>query len=134
MGEHRYDNAWFFLARKTDGNAHIPTLSGTQDQWNIASMSWDGVSGNFFGRFLSEADELVADSAANLFNESATNAHTRLGCNASGSGTLFFDGQLAEVLIYNRALPENEVQSVEEYLKYKYFKNIPPRGTVMLVQ
>jgi len=134
-GERSTDNKWFLLSRSTSGTAYIPNLTGViQDQWYIVSMSWSGATGSFSGRALSQDDVLATDSAANIFNVSATQTRTRLGCNADSSVNLPFDGQMAEVLIYNRALPADEVQSVEEYLQYKYFKNVPPLGTVILIQ
>jgi hypothetical protein len=42
-----------------------------------------------------------------------------IGANATGT-TAFFDGSIAEVLVYNRALSGAEIIAVDTWLKYRY--------------
>jgi len=46
-----------------------------------------------------------------------------MGCGNSSTQTPdreFFDGQISEVIFYSRVLSNNEINLVENYLKYKY--------------
>ncbi len=132
-GERSTNNRWFTLVRKSNGDAVIPDLTGiNQDQWCIVSMSWDGAGGNLHIRSLSQAGDLVTAAETGVFFASAEHVRTRLGCNADSVRNYFFNGQIAEVLIYGRALSVNEVESVEDYLQTKYLHD-PPSGTVILL-
>ena len=131
MGERNGNNMWFLLARGT--TLRIPNMEGiTQDQWHIVSMSWNGVSGEVSGRSLSQEGDLVSLLNTGAFNTPRAHIHTRLGCNADSTLNYFFNGQMAELLIYNRALPSDELLRVEEYLNYKYFRNWPKVTTIII--
>ena len=133
MGERSGNNMWFVLARGDD--LQIPNITGiTQDQWCVVSMVWNGVTGELTGRSLSQGGNLVTVSASGATNISRTHVSTQLGCNSNGSTfNYFFDGQVAEVLVYNRALPTDDLLHVEEYLNYKYFQEWP-KGTTLAIQ
>jgi len=132
LGERAGNNMWFLLARGT--TLLIPNITGiSQDQWCIVSMNWSGVTGELSGRSLSQNSDLVTLLNTGAFNISRTHLRTRLGCNADSTLNYFFDGQIAELLIYNRALPAAEVLSVEKYLNYKYFQEWP-KGTTLAIK
>jgi hypothetical protein len=107
-GERSNNNRWFALARGT--TLLIPELTGiAQDQWYIVSMSWSGDTGAVSCRSLSQSGDLVTVSNTGAVDTSRDHVRTRLGCNADTTANYFFDGQMAEVLVYNRALPVSEL-------------------------
>ncbi|MDA3926477.1 MAG: alpha/beta hydrolase-fold protein [Kiritimatiellae bacterium] len=133
MGERAGNNMWFLLARGT--TLLIPNITGiTQDQWYIVSMSWNGVTGELSGRSLNQSGTLATLLNTGAFNTSRPHIRTRLGCN-SDSSTLnyFFDGQIAEILVYNRVLPTDDLLNVEDYLNYKYLQYWP-KGTTLAIK
>ena len=112
-GERSTNNRWFILTRKSSGAAEIPDLTGIiQDQWHIVSMSWDGAGGDLHVRSLSQAGDQVTASKTGVFFTSAEHVRTRLGCNSDSVRNYFFNGQVAEVLIYGKALPLSDIESV----------------------
>ena len=129
-GERGDNNMWFIYAHGS--KTSVPNLTGiNQDEWCIVSMRWDGGSGDFSGRSRSQNGTLVTTSDAGVTLTSETHSRTRLGANTATTPAYYFDGQIAEVLVYNRALTEDEILSVEHYLNLKYFVN---QGTVIIVK
>ena len=130
-GERSGNNMWFTLSRGTV--LKIPNLTGiNQDQWHILSMSWNGNTGEVHSRSLSQNDILKTNRSTGAFNISRTHVRTRIGCNADNSPNYFFNGHIAEILIYSSALTISELEIVENYLKNKYFHYFN-RGLTLLV-
>ena len=93
----------------------------TLGAWMIGSGYLDGTAGNVYSR---------AQNTANGFFSAVTNvAGTAVGMGApvttwvgSTAGTQdFFDGQMAELLIYTNVLSATDRALVEDYLRAKYF-------------
>ncbi len=99
------------------GNTGISNLF-TANQTSLTTVLYDqGVS--------SGSSVFVNGTSQSTFtaNHSATSANLQIG--ALGSGNYFFDGEIAEVILYNRLLGTTHRQKVESYLAIKYGVMIP---------
>jgi len=58
-------------------------------------------------------------------NSSATNSSfVRMGANAAATAAQFFSGEICELIVYNRALSEDEIGRIHAYLAAKWGINI----------
>ena len=88
--------------------------------WVIGSGFVDGGAGNVYSRVLSSANG--AFNAATNVTGTATGLGTPIATwIGSVANSTFFDGEMAEVLIYTNALSAAECAQVEDYLRLKYF-------------
>ena len=62
----------------------------------------------------------ATNSTASYTSVLVSNAGSALGRNVGPSSTMYFNGDLAEIIIYTRALKTEERQAVEDYLSKKY--------------
>ena len=87
-------------------------------QMSISSMVYDGSSLNIFDAGIAEGSVAVSGS----MNYDGTNLHDLIiGAYSTYYGiTNYFSGDMAEVLVYNRALTSTERQQIEGYLADKY--------------
>ena len=92
-----------------------PSMGGgfVVNDWNIGEASWS--SGGLFSTWRN--GQLVAQRAANT--STLPSALLAIG-QAGNRPEQFFGGDLAEALIYNRALSDAERKTVEAYLSHKY--------------
>ncbi len=110
----------------SDGFQSIETPSGTRlfEEWGIDSGFID--YGNARSAFSINGELLVEDNSfLDPGNTSATDSNTfRVGSNAGGSDGMspgqFWDGYIAEFLIFDRVLSEQEMLEVGRYLGEKY--------------
>jgi autotransporter-associated beta strand protein len=88
--------------------------------WVIGSGYLDAMAGNVYSRV--EAPEAGTSSAATNTAGTATGIGTPIATYiGSVANATFFDGEMAEVLIYTNALSAAERTQVEDYLRSKYF-------------
>ncbi len=82
--------------------------------FNVAGVMYNGTSSAIYlnSRTPTTAGTTGTGAAASL-------PGLRLGTNSAGTGT-FLDGEIAEILVYNRALTSTEITSVVTYLGGKY--------------
>jgi len=111
------------------------------NQWFVLCGNWNGTtntmngnaSGSFTGRLLAEDrtafnDIVMTDTDADV----VSHVMTRIGRLANIIDTTrVFDGQIAEILVYNTSLSSTDTEEVMNYLDLKYFKL---GGTVILVK
>ena len=100
------------------------------NQFNIFGMNYDGsvTVGEGLGRVDMRVDgneqtESMAYTQGAIFDIQDGTAQFGLGAlvnSTGGSLGYYLDGDIAEVLIYNRALTLVERQAVEDYLAAKY--------------
>ncbi len=88
-------NRWYSLGMGTDSNREVPRISTYIDQQKVASADCEVSSLQ-----LSEASSMT------------------LGLSRKGS--YYFDGQIAEFIMFRRQLTESEYASVYQYLSNKY--------------
>ena len=100
-----------FLSNNLGGGSGVSNTA-TLDKFNT-----------FTGRRTGSEQYLSVNGGTPVTNGSATDASdvdsANLGVNSSGSG-FAFDGQLAELIIYNRSLSDIEINQVEIYLADKW--------------
>lgn len=75
-------------------------------------------------------------SASGTPNGSPTQAFYTTACRHIGryesANNKYFDGEISELIVYNRYLNLTEVQTVEQYLWDKHF--VSPKGTVVMIK
>nr|MDA3925784.1 hypothetical protein [Kiritimatiellia bacterium] len=115
-------------------------LPDNTNQWFVMCGNWNGTTGamngnaagTLTGRLLAEDrtafnNIVITDTDADV----VSHIMTRIGRLANiYDNTRVFDGQIAEILIYNTALSSPDTEAVMEYLDLKYFKQ---QGTLILI-
>jgi hypothetical protein len=114
-----------------------PTVS---NQWFVMSGIWNGrtealnghAAQSVTGRLLAQDRTAYADMTVSGVNAlPAGHKMTRVGRLSSIADTSrLFDGQMAEILIYDTALSAADTEAVTEYLDRKYLKRL---GTLLKV-
>ena len=96
------------------GNDFDSGITGTGSGWLMQEVVHDnGIMSHY-------KDGILIDSQAHTYRTDVANGEG-LFIGAEIDGTPYVDMDIAEVLIYNRALSDTERQQVEVYLKDKYF-------------
>lgn len=111
----------YALGRTSTGGFKGVSTGATDSDWHIMSAKWDGSSRLYAWldtNYLGQASSVDADPSGHL--------RTRIGSNANGAADQFFNGQIAEIRIYNRALSDAERLADETELLDKYFNVIAP--------
>ena len=80
-------------------------------QWNLITADWNGSNIHLWRN-----GTLKDTAGTTLIGQ--TGSRTIVGCNSSGNN--FWNGDIAEILVYNSALSTTDRQNVENYLKTKY--------------
>lgn len=146
------DYLWGTLISGTTGafTSFSRTSSGTMmsaafqpdvsNQWFVMSGTWNGraesLNGNaaqsLTGRLLAQDRTAYADVTVSGVNAlPAGHRMTRIGRLSGGTDTVrLFDGQMAELLIYDTALSAADTEAVMEYLDRKYLKRL---GTMLRI-
>ena len=109
-----YDTNQFFIFGGT-----IDTLSAMGDATNIV---------------IDEANSRLEASGTGFTMGPSGHLFTRIGAGSSTSSaspTTFFEGEIAEVLVYDRILSSNEQSAVESYLYTKHL--VPEPSSVVLL-
>ncbi len=131
----RGDIRTVFWVIKEDSDATATTrfLLGDNDTWHFhrggSKMMWDGgnASGNVLGGFTT-VDGVEVNGTVTTMPTAASILAVRTTGNCNGSrlmndrsiGARCWDGDLAEFLVYNRALSDSEIARVGYYLEKKY--------------
>lgn len=133
--------AFASFSRTSDGTmisaAFQPAVS---NQWFAMSGTWNGTAGalngngvqSLIGRLLAQDRTPYANATVTGVNAlPAGHRMMRIGRLSGGEDTSrLFDGQIAELLMYNTALSAADADAVMEYLDRKYFKVL---GTLIRV-
>ncbi len=124
-------NTTFQIYHDTDGN--FPNGAAI-DQWGLFPLAGGGAVHTEYDPFLSE--EAISSSISDSYNNGIldngvknsrtgfgtsypTNTIVDIGARLT-TGSLYFNGDLAEVLIFNKVLSPTETQKVNSYLGIKY--------------
>lgn len=94
------------------GTELAATADATTESWHVHSALYNGA-----------ASKLWLDGTELASGNAGTNAMTdgiRVGHSLGSNVSYYFDGQLAELIIYNRNLSSIERKHVEDYLGEKY--------------
>lgn len=120
------NNVYALGRTSTGGFKGVATGTGTSDEWHIMSAKWDGSSRLYAwldGSYLGNTTSVSADPSGHI--------RTRIGSNANGTAGAFFNGQIAEIRIYNESLSDAARGVVEDDLMNTYI--IPEPATFGLV-
>lgn len=90
------------------------------DQWFVMGGVWNGASAAFRGQLQDQQDTAYApQDYTEATAAPAGHIRTRIGSDAASLAS-YLDGGIAEILIYNTALLQSDVNAVETYLVSKY--------------
>ena len=132
LSESSSNHGWTLFARSSTGShKSVRQNNSVDDRWYIISLVWNGVTGAMDGRFLDALQNLETATASGANANPSGHIRSHIGTTSFSSPNLFFDGQMAEILVYNRVLSGSEVGSVETFLKHKYFIH---QGTIILIE
>ncbi len=73
----------------------------------------------------------VTTGASNTTQAAHTSSNSKTSIGSIGSGN-YLDGQIAEVIVYDRALTDAEINQVDAYLNAKWFGNVSVDPNLML--
>jgi hypothetical protein len=142
--KHRHEQTgyWGLHLRGAGGQGEVVGYhwnTGPQDP-NIRSVSVPSATNCFFGHMVWLSGTVLY---GHLFG-SVTNSRGDVQALHAGAGTPYvgrgysanyFNGDLAELRVYNRALSPSERAQVEQYLYDKWLRAAPsPSGTVILMR
>ena len=101
-------------SRNSGGGFVSDSHPGTPGQWKVVSGFWDG---NNVAQYVNS----IMGSGNSGANANPTgHLRTRIGANSGASPADYYAGDMAEVLIFDRALSTPERVTVENYLDLKY--------------
>lgn len=118
-------NTLWALGRTSTGGFKGVAKSNATDEWHIMSAKWDGSSRLYAwldGAYLGNATSVSANPSGHI--------RTRIGANANGTAGAFFNGQIAEIQIYNEALNDTARGAIEDDLMNTYI--IPEPATLSM--
>ncbi|MCC6680899.1 MAG: VCBS repeat-containing protein [Phycisphaeraceae bacterium] len=129
------DDAYLRIQGRDDTGKFIAAGSdkGTVEpgKFYIAGGIWDGRSGSLTGILVDASGKRSTDEQSSVTANPRRHAFTRIG---AGAGTTkpdpdnFFNGQVAEVLVFTRPLNPAQQKRIEDYLLAKHLKRgpVPP--------
>jgi len=107
-----------FYARNNNFDDISPTFTPSTTPFSVYGLVWTGTTVKFF------RDGIFGGSNAANYSPNATNSlFLRIGCawnNLTSQNVEFFQGQIASIYIYNRALSDNEMISNQNNLKSRF--------------
>jgi hypothetical protein len=108
-------------------------IAGTESEFRIASVVVDAAAGNLHLGLISSDGQKVSADARVTVDPAARFDMLRMGTSDgnSNSNRSVFAGEVAEILIYNRALDPDTRHHAENYLRWKYFNATGPTVTVI---
>jgi hypothetical protein len=112
-----WDNVIYFQATSytTGGNMlAAPQPYGWDDRWHVLKLVKDGSSGQIN---VDGIDLTLTETTSSAGNNSPT---ADLYVGSDWSSTNWFTGDIAEILVFSRALTTEEQQDVDTYLRGKY--------------
>ncbi len=118
-----YQNGqWVSHSRTSSGGFVGARINANVNTFYLLSAVWDGAASNQpVTEWLNGGSQTTATGAT------LTGQFNRLRIGNSSGGGEGFRGDIAEVLVYNKALSAPERRTVEDYLWTKYFVSGPPR-------
>lgn len=111
INHHAGTNVYFYI------DDAQPNYSLGTSSFFIVGATWDGTT-NTNGIAMYKDGTSQGNTTATLQPSAGTNGHI-------GQSTTFFNGDMAEIVLYNRVLSTAERQSVERYLGSRYAITVP---------
>ena len=114
-------------------NSNTYTLAqyGNDINWNIADGIYTGAIWRVWDNVLDDTGHHIYLDGSNVANSVSTvplaNASTTSGRIGTGTGTQYYFGDIAEIIMYDSGLSDAERQQVLDYLDFKWFGT----GTVL---
>ena len=91
-----------------DGATHEAEGSPPEtDEWIFICATWDGSK-------LKIWEDGIESGSVQVTGMSQGGNNTAIGYDNSGTGTRYFNGEISNVRVYNRALPQSEIQALYE--------------------
>lgn len=116
------DQAWHSGIRPATGAASEATVPDAPGAFRILTCVWKKSADEFRFRVLKPDGTLIGtESILRGCRSPGPIREIRLGAHSQGNAE-FFAGDLAEILLYHRALTTQEIKAAEEYLLHKYFR------------
>lgn len=109
------NNIYVATRSSTGGFTSRSTGMGTSDEWHIMTGKWDG-SGRLYGWL----DGSYLGRSTSATAEPTGHVRSRIGSNSNGSAGAFFNGQIAEIQIFNESLSDPARKAIEDELMIKY--------------
>jgi Concanavalin A-like lectin/glucanases superfamily len=107
-----------FYARNNNSDTISPTFSSTNSAFSVYGMVWNGSTVKFFRNGIYGGDN------NSTYSPVANNSlFLRIGCawnQLTSTNVEFFQGEIASIYIYNRALSDNEMISNQNNLKSRF--------------
>lgn len=107
-----------FYARQNNFDTVSPTFAATPYTFNVYGLVWTGTTVNFY------RNGVFGGSNASDYSPQANNSlFLRIGCawnNLTSQNVEFFDGKIASIQIYNRALSNTEVVQSSNAIKSRF--------------
>mgnify|MGYP006287267011 CR=1 FL=1 len=108
-----------------DGNSWVDAKSNgalSLNEWHHLCGTFDGSTSRFYVDGVQQSD---TGSASSIYNADAplTIGTYFYSSSSSANSTLYYDGELDDVLIYSRALSLNEIRSIYNSSQYGSFEN-----------
>ncbi len=97
----------YFQTNSASGGYHLSTTSINDGEWHFFAVTWENSSDN-----LKIYIDGSLENTQTIAGDSVKNTDTKLAIGAYSNETNFFDGNLANVAIWNRALSSDEINSV----------------------
>ena len=111
-------SATTFYARNNNIDTISPTFAATPHIFNVYGLVWNGTTVNFY------RNGIFGGSNAGGYSPVANNSlFLRIGCawnQLTSQNVEFFDGKIASIQIYNRALSEAEVVQNSNAIKSRF--------------
>lgn len=92
-------------------------ITGTLTNWNIYTATFDKPNNNHVFRLNGGSQQTNTYAFG---SETMTSTLETIGASNTGGYGFYFNGDIAEIIVYSRALSTTERQQVEQYLAQKY--------------
>ena len=107
-------------------------ITGTEAEFRIASFVMDAAAGNIYLGLISSDGQKASNETKRSVDTAAHLEMLRMGTSdgSNHANRSVFAGDIAEILLYNRALDRDSRHHAENYLRLKYFGSSGPTVTV----
>ena len=97
----------YFQTNSASGGYHLSTTSINDGEWHFFAVTWENSSDN-----LKIYIDGSLENTQTIAGDSVKNTDTKLAIGAYSNETNFFNGNLANVAIWNRALHPDEINAI----------------------
>ena len=125
----KLQGAGFGIQSITSGNDYYfdkRIVSDGKPHWNVVMSNGEKWDFHTDGLKASSTGSLSGENTGDWFGDISQPSHISLGQHTAGSGTPkgdSFQGAIAEMLIYDHPLSDQEIVELRQYIEEKYFQN-----------